>query len=64
MKKIISIITIATLFAFTSCKKEKECIDVRTGCICNDNTTSNATGSGACAGHGGVKEWVTKEECK
>jgi hypothetical protein len=33
---------------------------VRTGAICNDGTTSTATGSGACSGHGGVKEWICK----
>lgn len=32
----------------------------RTGAICNDGTRSNATGSGACSHHGGVKEWICK----
>jgi hypothetical protein len=31
---------------------------VRVGAICNDGTTSTATGSGACSHHGGVKEWI------
>jgi hypothetical protein len=30
----------------------------RIGCVCQDNTYSKATGSGACAGHGGVKQWL------
>jgi hypothetical protein len=30
---------------------------VRTGALCNDNTTSSATGRGACSHHGGVKCW-------
>ena len=30
----------------------------RIGCVCQDNTYSQATGSGACAGHGGVKQWL------
>jgi hypothetical protein len=30
---------------------------VRIGALCNDGTDSNATGSGACSGHGGVKCW-------
>jgi len=30
----------------------------RTGAICNDGTTSAATGSGACSNHGGVDEWI------
>ncbi len=29
----------------------------RTGCICNDGSVSEATGSGACSNNGGVKEW-------
>jgi hypothetical protein len=30
---------------------------VRVGALCNDGTSSNATGSGACSHHGGVKCW-------
>lgn len=30
----------------------------RTGCLCVDGTTSDAKGSGACAGHGGVEKWT------
>jgi hypothetical protein len=30
----------------------------RTGAICNDGTTSTATGSGACSRHGGVRCWI------
>jgi len=30
---------------------------VRTGALCDDNTTSSATGRGACSHHGGVKCW-------
>ncbi|MFO0323252.1 MAG: hypothetical protein ACK504_12595 [Bacteroidota bacterium] len=63
MKNIILFISIVTFFTFSSCEKKKQCEQVRTGCVCNDNTTSTATGSGACAGHGGVKEWTTKEVC-
>ena len=29
----------------------------RVGAICNDGTTSTATGSGACSHHGGVSCW-------
>ena len=32
----------------------------RTGAVCNDGTTSSATGSGACSHHGGVKYWLYK----
>jgi len=29
----------------------------RIGAVCNDGTTSKATGSGACSHHGGVSCW-------
>lgn len=29
----------------------------RVGALCNDGTTSSATGSGACSHHGGVQCW-------
>jgi hypothetical protein len=29
----------------------------RIGATCNDNTSSDATGSGACSSHGGVRCW-------
>ena len=32
---------------------------VRTGAMCNDGTTSSATGRGACSRHGGVNYWLT-----
>jgi len=38
-------------------KKEK-----RIGAICADGTHSNATGRGACAGHGGVQQWLYASE--
>lgn len=31
---------------------------VRIGAVCNDGTTSQATGSGACSHHGGVAYWI------
>ena len=30
----------------------------RIGAVCNDGTTSTATGSGACSHHGGVDYWL------
>lgn len=33
---------------------------LRTGCICKDGTKSKAMGSGACSGHGGVRNWLYK----
>ena len=56
MKKILFIVIV--FITITSCTKN--C--TRTGCICKDNTSSNSTGTGACSGHGGVKQWV--ESCK
>ncbi len=32
----------------------------RTGAVCNDGTTSSATGSGACSSHGGVRNWICR----
>ncbi|MCR4753117.1 MAG: DUF3761 domain-containing protein [Candidatus Saccharibacteria bacterium] len=31
---------------------------VRTGAVCNDGTSSTATGRGACSRHGGVRYWT------
>ena len=33
----------------------------RTGAVCNDGTSSSATGRGACSRHGGVRSWKTKK---
>lgn len=38
--------------------------DLRVGAICADGTQSTATGRGACAGHGGVKQWIYKDQPK
>ncbi|MES2566228.1 MAG: hypothetical protein V4565_05145 [Bacteroidota bacterium] len=65
MKKIAVITLIFFSIPLIQCKKEKKtCTESRTGAVCADNSTTTATGSGACSGHGGVKEWTTKEECK
>ena len=34
--------------------------EVRTGAVCRDGSTSNATGRGACSHHGGVNYWLTR----
>lgn len=36
--------------------------EYRIGAVCNDGTTSSATGRGACSHHGGVKYWRTKSK--
>lgn len=61
-------IYILALFLLLSCSSDndepepepipQQCI--RIGAICNDGTTSTATGSGACSHHGGVKNWICK----
>ena len=33
----------------------------RTGAICNNGTSSSATGRGACSRNGGVRSWTTKK---
>lgn len=47
-----SIVSILFLGFYTHLTKK------RTGCICNDGTDSDATSSGACSHHYGVKRWV------
>lgn len=37
-----------------------DCPNGRSGAICNDGTSSSATGSGACSSHGGVNYWICK----
>lgn len=62
MKSIIAACLL--VFAMSSCEKEDDnasCQDtpsLRRGAMCNDGTTSTATGSGACSGHGGVDYWL------
>jgi hypothetical protein len=34
----------------------------RVGAICQDGSWSNSKGAGACAHHGGVKEWIYEED--
>ena len=67
MKRISSlfiIILLLFLISLESCKDDPissngDCpASERTGAVCNDGTTSTATGSGACSGHGGVDHWI------
>lgn len=59
MKNFI-LISALFLFTFGACTEDdNDCPpESRTGAICNDGTTSSATGSGACSGHGGVSNWL------
>lgn len=60
MKKLMILLAIGSI-TMLSCSKEEEsssCVAAdRTGAVCNDGTSSSATGSGACSGHGGVDYW-------
>jgi hypothetical protein len=61
------VLAIAIAVAAFSCQKDGDPVSssstaqtggVRTGAMCNDGTTTTATGSGACSHHGGVKYWL------
>lgn len=64
MKKITIFIILIVLLFIGSCEKQEfPCDNVHTqriGARCNDGTKSDATGSGACSNHGGVKYWICK----
>lgn len=61
MKKLLFVLAVLSL---TSCTKTStDCstnASLRKGAYCNDGTYTTATGSGACSGHGGVKNWDCK----
>ncbi|MCM4150028.1 DUF3761 domain-containing protein [Arenibacter sp. N53] len=42
----------------TSTKTKTNTTKIRIGAVCNDGTTSRATGRGACSHHGGVSYWL------
>lgn len=66
MKKYLLI----SLIALSACGSDKaedpfpqaptQATCVRVGATCNDGSETTATGSGACSGHDGVKEWKCK----
>lgn len=66
--KIIIICLFIFSLGLSNCSNEdtsppKDCqtdASLRKGARCKDGTTSSATGSGACSGHGGVEYWVCK----
>ena len=61
--KKLFLITIILLSITLSCSEESTSASgdcERIGAVCNDGTRSNATGSGACSHHGGVREWICK----
>ncbi|MBI2427495.1 MAG: hypothetical protein HYV29_01610 [Ignavibacteriales bacterium] len=69
-KRLFIFLLIIFTIPLTTCKEEDsptqststsgDCPNGRAGAMCNDGTTSSATGSGACSSHGGVKYWICK----
>ena len=63
MKLRYYFLVILLYFTLAQCSSEEnnpvsteDC--VRIGAVCNDGTTTSATGSGACSHHGGVDHWI------
>lgn len=54
-RKMLFVITLACTLAFGGSAAQGG--RHRVGAVCNDGTTSKATGSGACSHHGGVSCW-------
>jgi hypothetical protein len=53
--RVLFIVALASAMAFGG--REAQGDRQRIGAVCNDGTTSTATGSGACSHHGGVSCW-------
>ena len=49
-------VAVSSILVMTCEKNPTE--GTRCGAVCNDGTTSDATGSGACSYHGGVDHWI------
>ncbi len=55
MKKLLTAVVLTSALAIGGLRAQSD--RHRTGALCNDGTTSTATGSGACSHHGGVSCW-------
>jgi len=55
-KSVKFILTSLLISSMVLCSCGRE----RTGAVCNDGSTSRATGSGACSHHDGVQYWTYK----
>jgi len=60
---ILMLFAVLTIFILHACKDDNpvdsgDCPNGRRSAVCNDGTTSSATGSGGCSGHGGVDYWL------
>lgn len=61
MKKILPLLLVAFLISCSEDDPQTVCDPGdRIGARCKDGTSSTATGSGACSGHGGVEYWLCK----
>lgn len=61
--RLVIIVSILSFICVMSCSDpvSSDCApENRTGAVCKDGTTSSATGSGACSGHGGVDHWLCR----
>lgn len=54
-RKVLVAIALASMVTFGT--NQAQAPRHRVGALCNDNTTSTATGRGACSHHGGVNCW-------
>lgn len=54
--KLLCTVALASAMAFGGAAAQGD--RHRIGAVCNDGTTSKATGSGACSHHGGVSCWL------
>ena len=55
MRNVLVALVFASVLGFTGVQAQTG--RYRIGAVCNDGTTSTATGSGACSHHGGVSCW-------
>jgi hypothetical protein len=55
MRKFLAAVVLTSMMAITGLQAQSD--RHRVGAVCNDGTSSSATGSGACSHHGGVSCW-------
>jgi hypothetical protein len=56
VRGVVLVAALVSTMAFGSTQRDTS--RHRVGAVCNDGTTSSATGSGACSHHGGVQCWL------
>ncbi len=55
-RKVLFAVALSSMLAFGATQTDNSSRH-RVGALCNDGTSSSATGSGACSHHGGVSCW-------